>query len=54
MIGFLVALSLDCMIHGTSTLMTWNGVFVDLLIYTLLSAMDRAFVAIGLSFKRVI
>lgn len=52
-IGFLVALSFDCMIHGTSTLMTWNGVFVDLLVYTILSAIGGAFVAIGLSYKRV-
>lgn len=52
-IGFLISLSYDSMIHGTSTLMTWNGVLTDVFIYTLLSAVAGALVAFGLSFNRV-
>ncbi|MBC7884094.1 MAG: hypothetical protein H7X99_01365 [Saprospiraceae bacterium] len=52
-IGLLVALSYDSMIHGTTTLMTWTGVMIDVLAYTLVSAVGGALVAFGLSYKRV-
>ena len=53
LIGVLIALSYDSMIHGTSSLMTWKGVFVDVLVYGLVSAIAGALVALGLSIKRV-
>lgn len=52
-IGLLIALSYDSMIHGTTKLMTWNGVFVDTFIYTIISAIAGALTAFGLSYKRV-
>ncbi len=52
-IGLLTTLSYDSMIHGTTSLMTWNGVFVDTFVYTLISAVGGAFTAFGLSYKRV-
>lgn len=51
-IGLLMALSYDSMIHGTTTLMTWNGVLIDTLVYTLISAVAGALTAFGLSYKR--
>jgi hypothetical protein len=53
LIGVLVTLSYDSMIHGTSSLMTWKGVFVDVMVYGLCSAIAGALVAFGLSIKRV-
>ncbi len=52
-IGLLMALGYDSMIHGTTTLMTWNGVLVDVFIYTCISAVAGALTAFGLSYKRV-
>ena len=52
-IGALIALSYDSMINGTTTLMTWQGVFTDVLVYGLCSAIGGTLVAFGLSYKRV-
>lgn len=52
-IGLLLTLSYDCMIYGTTTLMTWNGVLVDTFVYTIMSAIAGALTAFGLSYKRV-
>lgn len=53
MIGALVAFSYDCMLLGTSTLMTWTGTFVDVLVYAIISAMAGALSGWMLGFKRV-
>ncbi len=53
LIGVLIALSYDSMIHGTTNLMSWKGVFVDVLVYGLCSAIAGVLVAFGLSYKRV-
>ncbi|MFZ1748558.1 MAG: hypothetical protein WAU01_00125 [Saprospiraceae bacterium] len=53
LIGGLVALGYDSMIHSTTSLMTWSGVLTDVFIYALCSAGAGALVAIGLSYKRV-
>ncbi len=52
-IGLLITLGFDGMIHGTTTLMTWNGVLLDVFIYTVISAVAGALTAFGLSYKRV-
>lgn len=53
MIGALIAFSYDCMLLGTSTLMTWSGVFVDTLVYAIISAIAGALSGWMLGFKRV-
>ncbi len=52
MIGALIAFSIDCMLLGTTTLMTWSGVFVDTFIYGLISAIAGALSGWMLGFKR--
>lgn len=51
-IGALIAFSYDCMILGTTTLMTWSGVFVNTFIYGLISAIAGALSGWMLGFKR--
>ena len=52
LIGALIAFSYDCMLLGTSTLMTWPGVFVDTLVYGIISAIGGALSGWILGFKR--
>ena len=52
MIGALIAFSFDCMFLGTTSLMTWSGVFVDTLVYGLISAIAGALSAWMLGFQR--
>ncbi len=52
MIGALIAFSYDCMLLGTTTLMTWSGVMVDVVVYGLISAIAGALSGWMLGFKR--
>lgn len=52
LIGFLIALSYDSMIHGTSNLMTWGGVFLDGIVYAIISAIAGALIGFTLGYKR--
>ncbi len=52
MIGALIALSFDSMMHGTTTLMSWSGVFIDAVVYAINSAIAGALVGWWLGFKR--
>ena len=51
-IGFLIALSYDCMFLGTTNLMTWNGVLLDSVVYAIGSAIAGAAVGWALGFRR--
>jgi hypothetical protein len=51
-IGALITLSYDCMFLGTTNLMTWSGVFLDMVIYGLCSAVAGALVGLTLGYKR--
>lgn len=51
-IGLLIALSYDAMFVGTTNLMTWNGMFLDGLVYGLCSAVAGALVGLTLGYKR--
>ena len=44
LIGFLIAVSFDSMIHGTSNLMSWSGVFLDGIVYAIISAIAGALI----------
>lgn len=52
LIGFLIAVSYDSMIHGTSNLMTWGGVFLDGIVYAIISAIAGALIGFTLGYKR--
>ena len=52
LIGFLIALSYDSMINGTSNLMTWGGVFLDGIVYAIISAIAGALIGLTLGYKR--
>ena len=51
-IGLLIALGYDSMIHGTSNLMTWGGVFLDGVVYAIISAIAGALIGFTLGYKR--
>lgn len=51
-IGFLIGFSYDLMLLGTTSLMTWGGVFLDGVIYGLVSAVAGALVGLTLGYKR--
>jgi len=51
-IGFLIAFSYDLMFLGTTNLMTWSGVFLDSVIYAIISAVAGALVGLTLGYKR--
>jgi phosphotransferase system glucose/maltose/N-acetylglucosamine-specific IIC component len=52
LIGFLIAVSFDSMIHGTSNLMSWGGVFLDGIVYAIISAIAGALIGFTLGYKR--
>lgn len=52
LIGFLIAFSYDLMFLGTTNLMTWGGVFLDAVIYGIVSAVAGALVGLTLGYKR--
>lgn len=52
LIGFLIAVSYDSMIHGTSNLMSWGGVFLDGIVYAIISAIAGALIGFTLGYKR--
>jgi phosphotransferase system glucose/maltose/N-acetylglucosamine-specific IIC component len=52
LIGFLIAVSFDSMIHGTSNLMSWGGVFLDGIVYGIISAIAGALIGFTLGYKR--
>ncbi|WP_421796491.1 DUF1761 domain-containing protein [Haliscomenobacter sp.] len=52
LIGFLIAVSYDSMIHGTSNLMSWGGVFLDGIVYAIVSAIAGALIGFTLGYKR--
>lgn len=51
-IGFLIALGYDCMFLGTTNLMTWGGVFLDAVVYAIISAIAGGLVGWTLGYKR--
>ncbi|AEE51913.1 DUF1761 domain-containing protein [Haliscomenobacter hydrossis] len=51
-IGLLIALGYDSMIHGTSNLMTWGGVFLDGIVYAIISAIAGALIGFTLGYNR--
>jgi len=51
-IGFLIALGFDSMILGTTNLMTWGGVFLDGIVYAIISAIAGALIGFTLGYKR--
>ena len=53
LIGALIAFGYDSMIHGTTNLMTWQGVLVDVVVFAICSAIAGALTAFGLGYKRV-
>lgn len=52
LIGFLITLSYDSMINGTTNLMTWGGVFLDGIVYAIISAIAGALIGFTLGYKR--
>ncbi|MDX2067984.1 MAG: DUF1761 domain-containing protein [Haliscomenobacter sp.] len=52
LIGFLITLSYDSMINGTTNLMTWGGVFLDAIVYAIISAIAGALIGLTLGYKR--
>lgn len=52
LIGFLITLSYDSMINGTTSLMTWGGVFLDGIVYAIISAIAGALIGLTLGYKR--
>jgi hypothetical protein len=51
-IGALFALSFDCMMLGTTNLMTWSGVLVDMVVYSIISAIAGGVLGWFLGYKR--
>jgi len=52
LIGFLITVSYDSMLHGTTTLMNWGGVFLDGIVYAIISAIAGALIGFTLGYKR--
>jgi hypothetical protein len=51
-IGALLAFSYDCMLLGTTNLMTWPGVFVDTIVYGLISGLAGALIGWWYGYKK--
>jgi hypothetical protein len=54
LISCLMALSYDSMIHGTTNLMSWGGVFMDVIVFSLCGAVAGAFAGFTLGYKRAL
>lgn len=51
-IGFLIALSYDGVLHATTTLMSWGGILLDAVLYAVMSALAGGATAWALGYKR--
>ncbi|MBL0026817.1 MAG: hypothetical protein IPO98_18325 [Saprospiraceae bacterium] len=54
LISCLMALSYDSMIHGTTNWMSWGGVFMDVIVFSLCGAVAGAFAGFTLGYKRAL